>query len=269
MPIQTGAKGATIQGVAYPPYFYIDWLAPDQEALAVQGGDTVYVPSRSLTPNEVAALKAQLQAAPFSSAGTWAEMRARAAVDRETWLLTDTVMRPEWWQYNAAAARWYPIGGRARLVNRGGSVATPLATLTGVTAGLFALDPMVLPAGFLAVGAQVRAHGLFRRSGATGTGTVRARLGTGGNTSDAILVSQSMAATDALTYRMYTEGRVINANTLLSAGSNAVNGTTAGGVLDVTGQVDIEQPMSFTLGIASANAADTFAVLAIAIDVEF
>lgn len=50
MPIQTGAKGATIAGVAYPPYFYIDWLTLDLEALAVQGGDAVVVPARGLTP---------------------------------------------------------------------------------------------------------------------------------------------------------------------------------------------------------------------------
>lgn len=48
MPIQTGAKGATIAGVSYPPYTYIDWLAPNQEAAGVQGGDAFYVPVRRL-----------------------------------------------------------------------------------------------------------------------------------------------------------------------------------------------------------------------------
>lgn len=56
MPIQTGAKGATIAGVSYPPYFYLDWLTPDLEALAVQGGDAVVVPSRSLSRGGVTLL---------------------------------------------------------------------------------------------------------------------------------------------------------------------------------------------------------------------
>lgn len=46
MPIQIGAKGATISGVNYPPYAYIDWLSPAQEALATQGGDAFVVPVR-------------------------------------------------------------------------------------------------------------------------------------------------------------------------------------------------------------------------------
>lgn len=52
MPIQTGSRGATIAGVSYPPYQYLDGLAPDVEAVAVQGGDASYVPRRTLTPGE-------------------------------------------------------------------------------------------------------------------------------------------------------------------------------------------------------------------------
>jgi len=57
MPIQIGAKGATIGGVSYPAYFYVDWLTPDQEAQAMQGGDAVAVPARRLTQVEMAALR--------------------------------------------------------------------------------------------------------------------------------------------------------------------------------------------------------------------
>lgn len=57
MPIQIGAKGANLFGQAYPPYAYIDWFTPDQEATALAGGGAVQVPSRSLTPAQVVALK--------------------------------------------------------------------------------------------------------------------------------------------------------------------------------------------------------------------
>ena len=67
MPIQTGAKGATIAGVSYPPYQYIDWLSPNQESQAVQGGDAFYVPKRGLTPSEELALSASTPASFGSS----------------------------------------------------------------------------------------------------------------------------------------------------------------------------------------------------------
>jgi len=205
-----------------------------------------------------------------AQAGTWAQMQARAARDGEMWLLTDTVVRPEWWQYSAAASRWFPLNGTSHLVNRVGSVATPLASITGVTAAtFFGLDPMTVPAGFLALGARLRVDAFFRRAGANATGIVRARLGTGGNTSDAILTNQTMGATDNQTYRMFLEARVSSSTGLLSSHGNAVNGVTTGGVQDITGQVDIAAAMQLTLGTASTNASDAFHCLAVAVDVDF
>lgn len=58
MPIQLGAKGATIAGVNYPPYQYIDWLTPDQEQTAVQGGDAVRVPGRRVPGDGISRLDA-------------------------------------------------------------------------------------------------------------------------------------------------------------------------------------------------------------------
>lgn len=202
--------------------------------------------------------------------GTWAQMQARAARDGEQWLLTDTVLRPEWWQYSAAAGRWYPVSGSSRLVNRVGSVTTPLASITGVTAAtFFGLDAMAVPAGFLAVGSRVRIEALFRRSGSNGTANIRARLGTAGDTNDAILVTQQMAATNTQTYRMFALACVSSATSLLCARGNAVNGTTTDAVADITGQVDIAAAMQLTLGTANTNAGDTFACLAVAVDVDF
>lgn len=52
MPIQTGSKGASLFGSTYPPYCYIDWFSPAEEALALQGGDAVRVPRRRLTAGQ-------------------------------------------------------------------------------------------------------------------------------------------------------------------------------------------------------------------------
>lgn len=93
MPIQIGAKGASLFGQAYPPYAYIDWFTPDQEAQATQGGDALVVPSRSLTPAEVASLKSVVSqdgtytgSAPqrtidnFSTSGAWTSAGAGVPV---------------------------------------------------------------------------------------------------------------------------------------------------------------------------------------------
>ncbi|GCL64321.1 hypothetical protein [Pseudaquabacterium pictum] len=58
MPIQIGAKGASIPGYNFPPHAYIDWLSPAQEALAKQGGDAFDVPARMLKPSSVPLVEA-------------------------------------------------------------------------------------------------------------------------------------------------------------------------------------------------------------------
>lgn len=63
MPIQIGAKGATINGQNIAPYSYVDWLSPAQEAAAVQGGDAVIVPAKMLSAAEVAATRALVSGA--------------------------------------------------------------------------------------------------------------------------------------------------------------------------------------------------------------
>lgn len=52
MPIVIGARGASLPGQTFAPYTYVDWLAPDKEALLVQGGDANYSPARTLSPAE-------------------------------------------------------------------------------------------------------------------------------------------------------------------------------------------------------------------------
>ena len=65
MPIQIGAKGANLFGQAYPPYAYIDWFTPDQEAAAKAGGDAISVPPRNLNPTEVRDVRSLVSEAGF------------------------------------------------------------------------------------------------------------------------------------------------------------------------------------------------------------
>lgn len=242
-------------------------------------GDTIDIDA-SLARLMVTARKARFVLAdpgtprPNRLSGSWAQMQVRAAVagDGELWLLTDTVVRPEWWQYSASSARWFPLSGRSRLCDLIGTVAAPISTIgTGITAATFFTlpAPIILPAGFLAVGATLRCRALVRRSGAGGTGIVRQRIGMGADTNDAAVVSFSMSATDGQGLRLDTEARVASATTLVVSASASPNATGNNAVSDASAQVDIEEAMQVTLGTASTNAADAFALVSIQVDVEF
>lgn len=83
MPIVIGAKGATLAGINYAPYQYVDWLTADQEAVLIQGGGAVSVPARLLSAAEVVTVRSLVSGAgvpgvyarPWRIA-TWGQERA-------------------------------------------------------------------------------------------------------------------------------------------------------------------------------------------------
>lgn len=90
MPIQIGAKGATINGQNIAPYSYVDWLSPAQEAAAVQGGDAVIVPAKMLSAAEVAATRALV-----SEAGNGPRLATLAATLPNS--LPPELQPVDWW----------------------------------------------------------------------------------------------------------------------------------------------------------------------------
>jgi len=94
---------------------------------------------------------------------------------------------------------WRPRNGRQIIVQRFGTLAAPLASLTGVASGVFALPKLPeFPAGLIAPNSRVTAQVDVARTGVNGTATLADRLGTAGTSADSSIYQTSMAATDAL-----------------------------------------------------------------------
>lgn len=91
-----------------------------------------------------------------------------------------------------AGALWYPAGGSQLSHNGVGSVASPLAQITGTTATKFALAASPsFPANFWKVGMGVRVRAMFRKSDAdTNASTFTVRFGASDSTSADIIASE-------------------------------------------------------------------------------
>lgn len=166
---------------------------------------------------------------------------------------------------------WRPFNGRARLYGRNGQIAAPLATLTGITAGAFTLpETLTIPAALIAPHSEVWANFEFFRTGATATALVQWRLGTAGTTSDLVVYQASMAATTSHQSRGYSAAKFGTATDRFWApnASNMNGGGSQASGADRTSNVNTAAAMQITADIASANAADTFLLLAYSVWLE-
>lgn len=78
-----------------------------------------------------------------------------------------------------------------------GIYGAPVQSLTGVNLGKFSISDIKIPANGIADGSRVCIRARVRRGGASGLAVVRAWLGTGNSTSDAIVGGVNLAATAA------------------------------------------------------------------------
>ena len=179
----------------------------------------------------------------------------------QTIIVTDVGLAPTRLVSDGQGA-WRPLNGRALLYQRSGTLAAPLATLTGVTAGLFTLpQTLLIPAGLVPPQGKVTVEAEFQRIGATATGVVRAFLGNTNSSSDTILPGVSMGTTTLLIMPKYSGSLLWGASTTAATIIGAVgeNATSSSGALaDSSTNNDRSQPMYVNIGIASANAADQF-----------
>lgn len=125
MPILIGAKGATIGGVNYPAYTYVDWLTPTQEALAVQGGDATMVAARGLTRAQSDAV-----AAAYAAGGdSFSNGRdLRRAARKAAFNASPIIVAPVW-----AATTAYIVGD-VRRIPTGEHICCTVAGISGATA---------------------------------------------------------------------------------------------------------------------------------------
>lgn len=171
----------------------------------------------------------------------------------------------------------YPAsyGGSTRrevtLVCLNSTIASPIATYTGGTGGLFTLPSAIaIPAGFITDHSRLWVSARIKRTGANGTANFDCQLGTGAAGSDSILGRVALAATDAHVGSMESCAFfTTSATTFLAGGTAAPQNSTGGSTfVDRSTNVNRLATMYITLGMVSANAADSFALLALRVTLE-
>lgn len=147
------------------------------------------------------------------------------------------------------------------LAKANGSIAAPLATITGVTAGAFVLpagDP-IIPAGLLVPGvSKLRIEAHIRRSSAVATANAIVRIGTT-PASSTYALNATLAATNTLDFRVFVDAYPIANDAFMRSNNAAVNTNTTNTYSEgQSALVDFMANQTIQFRIESANVGDTF-----------
>lgn len=159
---------------------------------------------------------------------------------------------------------WNPVDQIIILARASSALATPLATLSGVTAGIFTLPAgqIIIPAGLLRVGSLLEVEGIFRKNGTTATCSATIRLEAApylGTANGANLVQRTMANVNGGFSRNTSRNFILSSTSLLTTATGATNvDLSSSSIAERTSTIDmtVEQQVKFT--IESGNASDTY-----------
>lgn len=162
--------------------------------------------------------------------------------------------------------KWRPVGGRALLSSINGRVASPVATLTGVTSGVFGVSTKI-PAGMLKAGSRVIVRCHASQSLAF-TATVGMYFGVNGSTADTLVSSSSLAATAGQGVRGEYEFYVSSIPTIMTTPQWLAYGAVGtGGLADRTVADTSSLDLFITVGISGGNATNTYSLVSHSVEV--
>jgi hypothetical protein len=189
---------------------------------------------------------------------TWATKPAIASLPSYTpILITDVGVGGSLWHHDGTD--WHPTATEVVLAAKGGTVATPLASLSGI-----AVDTkFTLPADILIPGGMIipeTAHlivdALFQRLGTGGANLWKMHVGTANTIGDAA-TSHASTAVNAQGLRA-RHAFVFPTTSAVMTDRQAFN-TNAGFVgADLSTNIDTDADMYVNFSVGSANAADTY-----------
>jgi hypothetical protein len=159
---------------------------------------------------------------------------------------------------------WRPINGSVVLSRQSGSIATPIATLAGVTSGMFVpAIPVVIPAGMMVPGlCQLRVEAAFRRTGATATATLNVHLGTNKTSGDNVAYAFTYSATTLLDIIAAPTILISETSRFTGLGWQVQGGSGNASVFnDKTTAFSTAADTGITFSISGANVADSFAMI--------
>lgn len=203
---------------------------------------------------------------------TWAgKPRTSAANDGQTIRITDVGHSASGSLFQSDGTIWRPVNGSVLIGAGAGSIAAPIATVTGVVAGAFSLplgNP-TMPADFLPVGAIIKVSAIFHRRGANGPGTVWARLGNNGNSTDSGVNSVATTATDGQDTFIDAHAMIASATTFAAQTGLAPQSTGTGAIVDRTSSAAIASAMIASFDVSGANTLDAFDLIMYKVTAEF
>ena len=166
---------------------------------------------------------------------------------------------------------WLPRGVQ-NIYHKNSLLAAPLATLSGVTAGLFAIPECKIPAGLLIPNSKLTMQGGIRKTTGIAVSTGNIYLGSAKNPSDQSIcgfVIGSGANTDLL---MNSAAKVVSKTSFLSQnwlGEGSTSGSSSSVQVDkVGGNFNTDNNMYVSIGISSASASDTFILTSLRVSIE-
>lgn len=157
---------------------------------------------------------------------------------------------------------WRPVNGRVCLVQRSGLIASPLATVASAAA-LFSGIIATIPAGLIAPNSRVWVSAQTKRTGANTAGQFDCQIGTGGAGADSLLGRVQSSATDGHVAVLEAAAQFGSSTTsFIPRGSATPQGSTGGGtVIDRSTNINTASAMTVTIGMTSASALDSYALL--------
>ncbi|SEO77990.1 hypothetical protein [Nitrosovibrio sp. Nv6] len=175
--------------------------------------------------------------------------------------------------WKATSAGWIPLNGQVKLAGDQGSIAAPVATITGSTGALFNLSggfgSLVIPAKMLIPGhSALRLRALFYRRGANATATATIYIGTTGTSADPRAYFLSLTATDLQQNRADAETVVATATTACTTAWLAPQQQTITAASDLTTNINTDAAMTVSIGVATASALDSFDLISYSVVLE-
>lgn len=165
---------------------------------------------------------------------------------------------------------WRPVG-KQTIYHKNGLVTSPLATMSGVTAGLFAIPQILIPAGMIIPNSKIEVQCAGRKIGANATSTFQVYLGTTGTTNDSPFVSLTTGSV-TLMDSMINGAAKFGTNTEKCLIQNYVGEGTSFGAAsaqaDRSANINTASNMYVSIAVTSANALDSFTLTSIRVSYE-
>lgn len=160
--------------------------------------------------------------------------------------------------------RLRPLNGRALHCSASGTLAAPLATVTGAPGKLVlpagdrvSGGSILLPVGLPLIGQGIGVEAKLRHRGTGGTWTAVCRCGTSDSSSDNSMVNQTGAATDNQDLIMDQDMEVVTATSFIAATFLTPNSPSAGGLSLKTTNFNNASQLYVSFYVSTLNAADS------------